>query len=113
QIKLLRAKGKVLPKVQFFEGKEGVEQAYEDTLVNNKGKMLYDITGIDAVYSRLDPKFIQYYLNKRKALGIKAVYIAPKTQNALLATKDDAKYIRSVRFIPPRYVFDSEISIYD
>ncbi len=113
QIKLLRSKGKVLPKIQFFEGTDGVEQAYEDTLENNKGKVLYDITGIDAVYSRLDQKFVQYYLEKRKRLGIRATYIAPKTANAIKAAQDDEKYIRKVRYIPAQYIFDSEISIYD
>ena len=113
QIKLLRAKGKSLPKVQFFEGEEGVLQAYEDTLENNQGKMLYDITGISAVYSNLNQKFVQYYLAKRKALGIKAHYIAPKTESAVEAAKDDAKLLREVRFIPPQFDFASEISIYD
>ncbi len=113
QIKLLRAKGKSLPKVQFFEGEEGVLQAYEDTLENNKGKVLYDITGIDAAYGNLNPKFVQYYLDKRKKLGIRATYIVPKTPNALIAAQDDEKYIRKAKFIPPQYVFESEISIYD
>lgn len=113
QIKLLRAKGKALPKVQFFEGKEGVEQAYEDTLENNKGKVLYDITGIDAAYGNLDPKFVQYYLEKRKKLGIRATYIVPKTENAFKAAQDDEKYIRKAVFIPPQFTFETEISIYD
>lgn len=113
QINLLRAKGKSLPKVQFFEGREGVEQAYEDTLVNNKGKVLYDITGVDAAFSRLDPKFVEYYLKKRTALGIKAIYIAPKTEGGLKAKEDDIKYNREVRFIPPQFSFETEIGIYD
>ena len=113
QIKLLRAKGKSLPKVQFFEGAEGVQQAYEDTLENNKEKFMRDLTGIDAAYSNLDPKFVQYYLNKRTKLGIRATYIAPKTEAAIEATKEDEKYIRKAKFIPPQYVFESEVCIYD
>ena len=48
QIKLLRNKSSSLPKVQFFEGREGIEQAYEDKLENNAGKMLYEFNGMDA-----------------------------------------------------------------
>ncbi|MES2203529.1 MAG: helix-turn-helix domain-containing protein [Patescibacteria group bacterium] len=113
QIKLLRAKGKSLPKVQFFEGAEGVQQAYEDTLINNQSKTLHDITGVDAIYQNIDPKFVDYYLNKRKALGIKATYIAPKTEGGLRAAQEDTKLLREVRFIPAQYTFDSEIAIYD
>lgn len=113
QIKLLRTRGHTLPKVQFFEGKEGVEQAYEDTLENNKGKILHEITGIDAVYTKLDPKFVKYYLEKRTRLGIKSVYVTPGTELARDRSKDDEKYMRLAKFIPPRFTFDTEIAIYD
>lgn len=113
QIKLLRAKGSTLPKVQFFEGKEGVEQAYEDTLLNNKGKTLHEITGIDAVYTKLDPKFVKYYLEKRTRLGIRSTYITPDTQISREESKNDEKYIREAKFIPPQFTFDTEIAIYD
>ena len=113
QIKLLRSKGKTLPKVQFFEGKEGIEQAYEDTLEKNSERKLFEITGIDDVYTKLDPKFVQYYLDKRTRLGIKSFYIAPETQLAREAKKDDEKYLREVRFIPEAYKMNTEIAIYD
>jgi len=61
QIHLLRNKATALPKVQFFEGVEGVKQAYEDTLENNKGKKLFDITGVDAVFDRLGAEWTRYY----------------------------------------------------
>lgn len=113
QIKLLRAKGKSLPKVQFFEGKEGVEQAYEDTLENNKGKKIYEITGIESIYTKLDPKFIEYYPAKRARLGIKSFYIAPESEVAHKAKLDDTKYLREVSFIPEKYKMDTEIAMYD
>ena len=113
QIKLLRSKRRTLPKIQFFEGKEGVEQAYEDTLENNRGKVLHEITGIDAVYTKLDPKFVNYYLEKRMRLGIRSFYITPESPLAREKQKDDTKYLREVRFIPEKYKMDTEISIYD
>src|SRR3989338_10201335 len=65
QIKLMRSKRNRLPKVQFFEGKEAVEQAYEDTLDGNNERSLRDITGVDAVFTNVDQKFLKYYLEKR------------------------------------------------
>lgn len=112
QIKLLRNKGRVLPKVRYFEGRRGVEQAREDTLENNPEKRLYEITGIDAVYTKLDPKFVKYYTEKRARMGIKSFYLAPKTQGALKAREDDKKYLREVTFLPAELSFDTEISIY-
>ena len=113
QLKLLRAKGGTLPKVQFFEGKEGVEQAYEDTLENNKEKFLRDITGVDAVFTKLDPKFLDYYLKKRARLGIKCVDLAPESEWARRSKADDKKYLRTTKFLPPQFGFDAEVSIYD
>ncbi len=113
QIKLLRSKARALPKVQFFEGKKGIEQAYEDKLENNKGKILYEFTGIDAGYEKLDRSFIEYYLKKRLALDVRSQYIAPDTSFAREQAKLDEKYIRKVKFIPPEYAMETEISIYD
>lgn len=113
QLKLVRAKRRALPKIQFFEGKEGVEQAYEDTLENNHGKVLSQITGIDAVYTKLDQKFVKYYLEKRTRLGITSTYITPDTEVARKESATDERYIRKARFIPRQFNFDSEIAIYD
>ena len=113
QLQLLRRKGKSLPKVQFFEGEDGIKQAYEDTLVNNQGKTLYEITGIESIYTKLDPKFVDYYPKERVRRGIKSYYIAPESEAALRAMLDDEKLLREVRFIPAKYKMDTEIAIYD
>ena len=113
QIKLLRSKGKALPKVQFFEGKEGVMQAYEDTLENNKEKILRDITGIDAVFSTFDAGWIEYYLNKRTRLGIRCTDLVPDTAWGRRSADDDKKYIRETKFLPAKFGFGAEVSIYD
>ena len=112
QLTLLRARGRTLPKVQFFDGKKGVEQAYEDTLENNLGKKLYEITGIDGVYANLDPEFVKYYIEKRARLGIHSTYITPETTLSREAKKDDRKYLREAKFIPSEFSFNTEIAIY-
>lgn len=112
QIKMLRAKRNVLPKVQFFEGKESVEQAYEDTLENNDEKFLRDITGVDAVFTNLDQKFLKYYLEKRARLGVRCIDLVPETNWARKSKEDDVKYLRTTKFLPAKYNFDGEVSIY-
>lgn len=113
QIKMMRAKKNALPKVQFFEGREGVQQAYEDTLEGNEEKRLRDITGIDAVFSNLDQKFLTYYLEKRARLGVRCTDIAPESDAAKRSKADDEKYLRKTKFIPAKFNFGGEVSIYD
>lgn len=113
QLKLLRSKGKTLPKVQFFEGAEGVKQAYEDTLENNQGKLLKDISGIDAAFRTLGESWAIYYLKKRAKLGITASVLAPEGEWARKAKADDDKYLRTTKFLPARYGFDAELALYD
>lgn len=113
QLKLLRSKGKTLPKVQFFEGAEGVKQAYEDTLENNKGKLLKDISGIDAAFRTLGESWATYYLKKRAKLGIKCSVLAPEGEWARKAREDDTKYLRRTKFLPARYGFEAELALYD
>lgn len=113
QLALLRNRSQALPKVQFFEGKKGIEQAYEDTLVNNKSGVLHEVTGIDGVYTHLDPAFVKYYTEKRTRLGIHSTYITPDSVIARAQKADDKKLLRSAKFIPAEFAFNSEIAVYD
>jgi sugar-specific transcriptional regulator TrmB len=114
QINLLRNKGRVLPKVQYFEGRRGVEQAYEDMIEHNKSKMIYALTGLEgALTGGLDQKFQDYFINKRMGRGIKADYIVPETEIGKKGTLDDAKKGRVAKFIPAKFDFRTEICVYD
>lgn len=113
QLTLLRERGRTLPKVQYFEGEEGVKQAYEDTLQNNARKHLRNITGVDAVFERLGSDWISYYLKKRTRLGIRCQNLAPESEWAKKSKGDDEKYIRVTKFLPAKYAFDAEFDMYD
>lgn len=113
QLKLLRSKWKSLPKVQFFEGAEGVKQAYEDTLDNNKGKLLKDISGVDAAFRRLGSDWTKYYLQKRARMGIRCIDLAPESIQARKNKMDDEKYLRTTKFLPAQYGFEAELALYD
>jgi sugar-specific transcriptional regulator TrmB len=113
QLLLMRSRGKILPKVQFFEGSSGVEQAYEDMLEHNKEKMIYALTGLEGAVTTLTPKFQDYFISKRVQMGIKAEYIIPDTELARAATLQDVQKMRTPKFIPPQYNFNTEICMYD
>jgi sugar-specific transcriptional regulator TrmB len=113
QILLMRNKANVLPKVQFFEGVEGVKQAYEDTLENNKNGKLQDITGVAAVFDRLGAEWTKYYMEKRTEMGIRCTDLVPDSEWARKSREDDKKYLRVTKFLPPEYGFEAEIALYD
>src|SRR3989344_4690907 len=113
QLVLQREKSALLPKVQFFQGVEGMKQAYEDTLENNEQKNLYDLTGVGAVLKRMGTEWLQYYLKKRVQLGIRCINIAPDSVWARESKEDDEKYNRITKLLPAKFSFDSEIDIYD
>lgn len=113
QMKLLRAKGNVLPRVQFFEGKEGVEQAYYDMIEHNEGKIIYALTGLEGAVNSLGDTFMDRFIATRMRQGIRAEYIVPETDVARAATVDDSKKGRAAKFIPPTFNFNMEICVYD
>ena len=53
-------------------------------------KKLRDITGIDAVVTKLDQKFVTYYLEKRARLGIECIDVVPATELAKKGSAADA-----------------------
>lgn len=113
QLILQREKAASLPKVQFFEGVEGVKQAYEDTLENNQGKWLYNMTGVEAVWKIMGAEWTNYYLEKRARLGIRCKNISPDSAEARKGRELDKKWLRATKLIPAKFEFETEIDIYD
>lgn len=113
QLTLLRQKATSLPSVRFFEGIEGVKQAYEDTLVNNRNKALYDITGTDAVYKKMGMEWLRYYWGKRSRLGIRCTVVAPDTQWSSVMKGEDKEYLRTTKVVSGLAAFEAEVDIYD
>jgi sugar-specific transcriptional regulator TrmB len=113
QMQLLRSKGATLPKIQYFEGTEGIIQAYQDTIDNNPSKKLWALTGLEAAYMRTDRTLVDYYPAARAKAGVEAWFVTPATEDAKKMTDLDAKVLRHSKFIPPEYNFDCEFTIYE
>jgi DNA-binding MarR family transcriptional regulator len=102
-----------IPKFQFFEGWDGLKQAYEDTLENNKGKKIWDFTGPEIISANLDPVFLEYYMQKRAKLGIVCEQVAPEGPVALQTVALDEKYLRHTLLIPKEFGMETEFILYD
>lgn len=113
EIKKLHTLNNVLPAVNFFEGIEGVKQAYEDTLKNNQEKKTYVFSGPDAVFKELGKEYVNYYVNKRKELNITCYQIAGTTNTSKAVQNLDKKSLRITKLIPKEFAFDTEIIAYD
>ncbi len=113
QLSHIRADMDAMPRVSFFHGAEGVKQAYEDTLVQNKGKEIQVFSGPDVVFKELGEAYVEYYVKKRKRLRITSTQIAPRTPWGKYIQGRDKGVLRQTLLIPESFAFDTEMVMYD
>jgi sugar-specific transcriptional regulator TrmB len=99
------------PQVRFYEGKEGLQQVYEDTLTSSETIRAY--ATVDDMHAALPDYFPKYY-QRRAGKGIHIRAIIPKTQIGKERAAKDKEEARETALIPPdKYYFSPEINIYD
>jgi sugar-specific transcriptional regulator TrmB len=99
------------PRVQFFEGLEGIKTAYEDTLTSKENIRAY--ASIEDMHKVLPDYFPQYY-KRRAGKNIKIKAIFPDTPAARERAKHNKEEARETFLIPrEKYAFSPEINIYD
>ncbi len=114
QLQQIRNEKNIFPRLYFFEGIEGLKQAYEDTLENNQGKLVEQFTGADALFEEHgEEKWIRYYIKKRAALGIRCAMIAPSSKWSRWAKANDATALRTTKLISEKFSFATEVVLYD
>lgn len=99
------------PKIRFYEGKAGLQQVYEDTLMSSETIRAY--ATVDDMHNALPDYFPQYYKRRVKAhVGIRAIIPATKIGRERAAV--DKEEMRESALIPAdKYYFSPEINIYD
>lgn len=98
-------------KVSFYEGNEGIEKVYEDTLTSHEEIRAF--ATVDDMHRALPAYFPKYY-KRRASAGISIRAIVPKTPIGLERRKHDAEEAREIAFVPPeKFYFSPEINIYD
>lgn len=99
------------PKVRFYEGKEGLESVYEDTLTSSEPIRAY--ATVDDMHKALPDYFPKYYQRRAKA-GVAIRAIIPSTEvGRERAVKGRAELRESALIPADKYYFSPEINIYD
>lgn len=110
ELELLHAKQN-RPKIRFYEGREGLEHVYEDTLTSSEPIRAY------ATYDDMKdvlPGYFPDYFYRRAEKGISIRAIFPHTRAGRELSKDDEAQKRETAMIPAdKYYFSPEINIYD
>jgi len=111
QLKAMYSEKGSKPRIRYFEGKEGIETAYEDTLTSHEDLRAYasvnDIEG-------LLPHYFPSYYHRRRDKGIRMRAIFPDTPEARILVKRNKEEAREVVLVPvDRFNFSPEINIYD
>jgi sugar-specific transcriptional regulator TrmB len=99
------------PRVQYYEGGEGIKTAYEDTLTSTEPIRAF--ASINNMHEALPDYFPDYYLRRAsKGINIRAIF--PDTPEARERIKSNAQENRESMLVPTdRYAFSPEINIYD
>ncbi|HEV7424138.1 MAG TPA: helix-turn-helix domain-containing protein [Candidatus Paceibacterota bacterium] len=99
------------PKVMFYEGKEGLEKVYEDTLTSHEPIRAY--ATYDDMQSALPGYFPEYFYRRaKKGISIRAIF--PYTQAGLGLSASNMDQLRETAMVPAdKYYFSPEINIYD
>ncbi len=105
--------GRKFPTIQFFDGIEGIEQAYEDTITNNPSRVVYGFTGANALYKVMKLDWIKYYLERRSKAGILWHAIAANSDQSRKMQLQDKAESRITKMLPTDYKFDIEIGAYE
>lgn len=99
------------PQVKFYEGVEGVQQVYEDTLTSKE--TIRAFASVEDVHSLFKNYFPKYYQRRAgKGISIRAVF--PDTPESIERSKLDKEEARESILVPKeKYKFHPEINIYD
>ena len=100
------------PRVKFFEGLEGMKEAFEDTL-NAENEILAYAVGND-MFSAFNEQYFHDYFQKRVAKDIFVRVIAPDDEGTRKVIANDKKELRTTLLVPTdKFYFSVETNIYN
>lgn len=112
-IPLLKSMHKIddRPQVKFYEGKEGMEQVYEDTLTSSEKIRAYG--NYDVMYQSMGDYFPAYYKRRAKK-GINVIAIVPDSPLARERATKDSEEARELAIVPKdKFDITPDIEVYD
>ena len=99
------------PKVKFYEGVEGIQQVYEDTLTSKETIRAY--ASVQDTQRTLPSYFPNYYFRRAdKGIAIRAIF--PSGNEAKELVKMNKQQKRETAIVPTKdFSFTPEVNIYD
>lgn len=100
------------PRVRYYEGIDGMREAFEDTLTSTETIRVYAV-GED-MFSALSEEYFKNYFKQRVAKNISTRVIAPDTPSTREVIKNDAQEMRTTLLVDAdKFYFSTETNIYD
>jgi len=108
----IQKRSKTRPRVQFFEGEEGIMSAMNDSLRIPKGSEILSYSSGEGI-NMPSNEFQIEYIKRRIERNISVRAIAPDTENTRFYTNNDEEQLRKTRLVAPElFPFTNEINIY-
>jgi HTH-type transcriptional regulator, sugar sensing transcriptional regulator len=116
ELKTLASAVAFKPKMRSYDGREGVEKIFEESLAA-KGEIL-GYTDLRKVID-FSPKYFEHYTHAKLKKGIKTRYLSPNTADSVrvidpfLPKKHDANLIEILLVNKNQFLFENEILIFN
>jgi sugar-specific transcriptional regulator TrmB len=112
ELNLLFQTGGNKPKVKFYEGTEGLEAMYLDTLESKQTILVYG--NITEMWGAISRDFKKEYIKARVKKNLWSKCIVPNTPETMEYSKKDKEECRQMIFVPKEnFSFQNEIDIYN
>jgi len=98
------------PRIKFYEGVEGLEKIYDDTLIGDHDA-IYAFSDYEKMLMAMSDNFIKEYPKRRTEKGIKFYCISAPGECANKLSLLDKEQKREMKIVP-NIKFDTEINIY-
>lgn len=102
------------PRVEFYDGKEGVKHIFEDTL-KTKHKEILQIVRVHDFVACVGESYAKQYIIRRAERGIVAKALHPVSGDIhnRVYGEESHEWRREVRYLPPSMFYASMIMVYD
>lgn len=108
ELNALASQSSIKPAIRMFEGREGMEQAYQIPLSMPEGSEIL-IYGNPEIYTNY-PEMVAEYVQNRVKRNIKVRTIIPDIPLGYKVTRNDTKILRQTRVLP-REKFDQKTEV--
>lgn len=113
ELMLISKTGKGKPKVDYYEGVEGLRTVYEDSL-SSQEKIIYNIANVENLIKGVGKEFLDNYIKKRTRKKIKVKVLIPDTSYNRQYAQERKGQLREVKFFKNKeIIIPNEIMIYD